>query len=246
MRSMRASRIVSVSIGNIATNVTREGGRDDLVIVHPADGAHRLVERRRHRAAMDVTWRPHRFFAEPRLGVELRLVAACGRTRGAPDRPHGGTCPRARETGRRVPSRARVPAAALNRASLWSGRVNRAGSFARSIGAAGGCSASSCVGLFVFRQAFELIGEHHRLVRRHLELLAARLAGHLVVEAQQVIAQLVELGAVLALRLAILALGAPHPAEAVLVDPLASRTRILRRPVFRLLDEECFLVKRHT
>src|SRR5574341_925953 len=43
--------------------------------------------------------------------------------------------------------------------------------------------------LFVFRQALELIGEQQRMVRRHLELLAARLAGHLVVQPQQVVAQ---------------------------------------------------------
>ena len=60
------------------------------------------------------------------------------------------------------------------------------------------------------------------------------------------IAQLVELGAILALRLAILALGAPHPADAVLVDPLAARTRVFRRAVFRFFLEERFLVKGHT
>jgi hypothetical protein len=84
------------------------------------------------------------------------------------------------------------------------------------------------------------------LVGRDLELLAARLAGHLIVDAQQVIAQLLELGAVLALWLPVLALRTPHPAQAVLVDPLAPRARELRRPVLRLLNEECFLVKRHT
>jgi hypothetical protein len=61
-----------------------------------------------------------------------------------------------------------------------------------------------------------------------------------------VIPQFVELGAVLALRLAIFALRTAHPAEAVLIYPFASRTRELRRPVFRLLYEEGFLVKRHT
>jgi len=83
-------------------------------------------------------------------------------------------------------------------------------------------------------------------MRRHLEFPAAALAGHFVIETQQVIAQLVELGAVFALRLSILALGAPHPAQAVLIDPLATRTGELRGPVLRLVDEEGFLVKRHT
>src|SRR5687767_4546226 len=58
------------------------------------------------------------------------------------------------------------------------------------------------VGLFVLRQAFQLISEQQRMMRRHFEFLPARLARHLVVQAQQVVAQLVELGAVFtALRL---------------------------------------------
>jgi hypothetical protein len=60
------------------------------------------------------------------------------------------------------------------------------------------------------------------------------------------IAQLLELGTVLsALRLPILALGAAHPAKAVLVGPLAARARILRRPVLRFLVEVRFLVEGH-
>jgi len=102
------------------------------------------------------------------------------------------------------------------------------------------------VGFFVLRQAFQLISEQQRMVRRHFKLLAAALASHFVVEAKQVIAELVVFGAIFpALRLPILALGPPHPADAVFVDPLASRTRIFRRSVFRLFLKVRFLVKGH-
>jgi hypothetical protein len=97
----------------------------------------------------------------------------------------------------------------------------------------------------VFWQALELIQKHHRLMRRHLELFAARLARHFVVETKQVIAQFLELGAIFSLRLSILSLGAPHPAKAVFVDALTPRTRKLRRAVFWFLLEIRFLVKGH-
>jgi len=101
--------------------------------------------------------------------------------------------------------------------------------------------------LFVFRQTLELIGEQQRVMRRHFELLAARLARHLIVQAKKMVAELVEFGAILAaLWLPVFALGAPHPADAVLVGPLATGTGILCRTILRLLIEVRFLVKRHT
>ena len=50
--------------------------------------------------------------------------------------------------------------------------------------------------LLVVRQALQLVDEDQRLVGRHLESLAAGLADHLVIEAQQVIAEFGEPGAI--------------------------------------------------
>ena len=83
-------------------------------------------------------------------------------------------------------------------------------------------------------------------MRRDLELFPARLAGHLVVKTQQVIAKLVELGAILAARrLPVLAFGAAHPADAVFTGPLAARTGVLRRPVLGFVLEIRFFVESH-
>src|SRR4051794_27951644 len=75
--------------------------------------------------------------------------------------------------------------------------------------------------LFVVGQAGELIHEHQRVLRGNLELLAAARARDLVVEAQQVVSQLGELGAV-----ALVGAGrepgllrSPDPADAVLAGP---------------------------
>src|SRR6187455_1575516 len=82
--------------------------------------------------------------------------------------------------------------------------------------------------------------------RRHFELLAAALARHFIVEPQQVIAQLVELGAIFtALGLPVLALGSSHPANGILVGTLAPWACILCGAGFRLLLEDCFLIKGH-
>ena len=76
-------------------------------------------------------------------------------------------------------------------------RVNRAGSggFA-SLGGSGSPDAMLDLPfeLFVVGQTGDLVHEHQRVLRRDLELLAARLARDLVVEPQQVVAQLRELG----------------------------------------------------
>ena len=66
----------------------------------------------------------------------------------------------------------------------------------------------------------------------------------LIVEAQEMVAQLVELLAVLGVLWRAL-LGATHPPDGVLVDPLAAGARVLGRAGFRLLGEEGAFVKAH-
>src|SRR5262249_27259192 len=98
--------------------------------------------------------------------------------------------------------------------------------------------------LFFVRQSLQLVYEHQRVLRRDLELLAARLAGDLVVEAKQVVAQLGELGAVDFIgagRQPIL-LGASHPANAVVVGPVALGTLIAAGSRFRFVVEKRALV----
>jgi hypothetical protein len=83
--------------------------------------------------------------------------------------------------------------------------------------------------------------------RGDLELLAARPAHHLVVDADQVIAQLRELRAIAfvgARRQAIL-LHASDPSHGVLVGAMAARARVSRRPVFGFVVEERTLVESH-
>ena len=98
--------------------------------------------------------------------------------------------------------------------------------------------------LHILRQALDLIEEQHRMERRDFEFLPARLAHHVIVQAQQVIAQLVELGSIVgvaALRWTIL-LGPADVADAVLIRALAPRAGVLRRTVLGALAEEGFLV----
>src|SRR2546421_280379 len=72
--------------------------------------------------------------------------------------------------------------------------------------------------LFFIGQACELVHEHQGVLRRDLEFLAARLARDLIVQAEQIVAELRELfpiGFVGARRQPVL-LRAAHPPDAVL------------------------------
>ena len=92
-----------------------------------------------------------------------------------------------------------------------------------------------------------LLDEHHRVLRRDVELLAARLAGDRVVDADHVVAQLRVQRAVALVgagRQAIL-LDAHHPAHLVIVDALAARAGELVGPRFVLAVEEVAFVERH-
>jgi hypothetical protein len=80
--------------------------------------------------------------------------------------------------------------------------------------------------------------------RRDLELLAAGPADHLVIDANQVIAQLRELGAIAFIRARRqpIFLGPPHPSHGVLIGPAATGTT---EPLFAALgfvEEECALI----
>jgi hypothetical protein len=98
--------------------------------------------------------------------------------------------------------------------------------------------------LLVLRQPLELIEEQQRVQRGDLEPLPARLADQLVVEPQQVIAELGELGAVALVgagRQPIL-LHSTDPAHVVVAGPATARTGVLRGPGFRFFGEEGALV----
>jgi hypothetical protein len=97
------------------------------------------------------------------------------------------------------------------------------------------------------RQAVELIHEHQRVHRRNLEALAARLTGELVVDANQVVAQLGELGAVALVGIAgrPVLLGAPDPTQLVIVGAPAARTGVAARALFRTFVEEGAFVEGH-
>src|SRR5205807_3588098 len=101
------------------------------------------------------------------------------------------------------------------------------------------------VELFVVRQASELIEEDHRLLRRNLELLPAGPADDFVVEPQDVVAELGELGVVGVVRAGrqTISLGPPDPADAVVVGAAALRTCEAAGPGFGLFGEECALVE---
>src|SRR5687767_4826972 len=96
----------------------------------------------------------------------------------------------------------------------------------------------------LLRQPFELLEEHQRAVRRDLEPLAARLARDVVVHANQVILRLLEQRAVARVGPAgkLRLLGAPHPADAVLVGPPAPRTLERVLALFRFLREKLTFV----
>lgn len=100
--------------------------------------------------------------------------------------------------------------------------------------------------LFV-RQTGQLIDEHHRLVRRDLEFLAAGLAGNLVVQPQQIVAQFCELRAIDVIspwRKSIF-LRPPDPPDAVVAGPAALGTGISALPGFCLIGEESAFVESH-
>ena len=102
--------------------------------------------------------------------------------------------------------------------------------------------------IFFVGQAGELVHEHQRVLRRDLEFLAAGLARDLVVEAEQVVAQLGELGPVALVgpgRQPLL-LRAPHPADAVFAGPPALGALIPSGPGFRFFGEKRAFVESHT
>jgi hypothetical protein len=78
----------------------------------------------------------------------------------------------------------------------------------------------------VLRQTFELIDEQQRVQRGDLEPLAAGLAHDFVVDANEMVPQLRELGSVALIRARRepILLDAPNPADRVLVGPIAART----------------------
>src|SRR4030095_6934317 len=82
--------------------------------------------------------------------------------------------------------------------------------------------------LFLIGQTCELVHEHQRVLRRDLEFLPARLAGDLVIEAEQVIPQLGELGPVRIVGSGweLVLLRAPYPADAIFSGPSALGTLI--------------------
>src|SRR2546426_7667683 len=77
-----------------------------------------------------------------------------------------------------------------------------------------------------------------------LEPLPARLTGNVVVDANQMILDLLEHRAVARIRAAwnLRLLGAAHPADAVVVGAAASRTLEARRPLLGLFGKELSLV----
>jgi hypothetical protein len=100
----------------------------------------------------------------------------------------------------------------------------------------------------VFWKAFDLIDEHQRMLRWDFDLLPAALAGHLVVDTEQVVAELGELGAILivsAWRKPV-ALDPADPTDAVFVRTSAPRALVSPRPGFRFLAEEGAFVESHT
>ena len=104
--------------------------------------------------------------------------------------------------------------------------------------------------VFVFhiaRQALELIDEEQRVQRGDLDLLAARLADHLIVYADEMVSQLGELRPVALVgagRQPIL-FDAPHPADRVLVGAPAPRARHAQRTGFVAIGEEGAFVEGH-
>lgn len=83
--------------------------------------------------------------------------------------------------------------------------------------------------------------------RRYFELLSARLANDFVVDANQMIAKLGELGAVpfIGARGQPIFLDAPHPAHVVVVGAAASGAGVTRRPRFRFVEKERSFIQSH-
>ena len=109
------------------------------------------------------------------------------------------------------------------------------------------CGRNLAIELLVVRQACELVGVDHRLLRGDFELLAARLARDVVVEPEQVIAQFRELGPidVVGARRQPVLLRAAHPADAVVVGALAFRAGKPALPGFRFVVEQGAFVEGH-
>ncbi len=103
------------------------------------------------------------------------------------------------------------------------------------------------VEIVVFRETLELIDEHQRVLRRDLELLPAGPARHLVVEPQEVIAQLRKFRAILVVgtgRQAVL-LHTADPPDVVLIRAPAPGTLIPSRAGFRLFRKEGAFIECH-
>src|SRR3954471_11034188 len=85
------------------------------------------------------------------------------------------------------------------------------------------------------------------MLRRDFELLPARLARHLVVEPQEIIAEFCKFGAVLVVGAGgqAIFLHTANPPDAVLVGAPASRALIASRTGFRFFREECAFVECH-
>jgi hypothetical protein len=83
--------------------------------------------------------------------------------------------------------------------------------------------------------------------RGDFDLLAARLAHDLVVDANQMIAKFGELGAIpfIGPRWQPILLDASHPSHVVVVGATASGARVTRRPRFRFVEEERAFIKGH-
>jgi len=83
--------------------------------------------------------------------------------------------------------------------------------------------------------------------RRNLEALAARLTGELVVDADQVIAQLLELGPILLVGVTghAVFLGATDPAHLIVVGAFASWARVAAVALFGPFVEEGALIECH-
>ena len=99
----------------------------------------------------------------------------------------------------------------------------------------------------LYCQPGELVGIDHRLLRRDLELLPARLAGHVVVQPEEVVAQLGEFGAidVVGPRRQPILFRSPHPANAVVPGPAAFRALETAGSGLVLVREEGAFVESH-
>src|SRR6266542_1588376 len=101
--------------------------------------------------------------------------------------------------------------------------------------------------VFVVRQSRQLVDEHQRVLRRDFKFLSARLADHLVVDAQQVVTQLRELRAIFIRRAGgqPVLLRSAHPADGVVTGPPALGARVSSLPRLGLFVEECAFVEGH-